>query len=342
MAGPGRTLITHALNCFTMTITIDSAATLLNYHTSVFAEDLKVKTRQGLEFENGIAEFCEGEEYYAAELITATGEVLQPYQGAFTKKGSITDSEVAYKIRPIKIDLEWTEIQLLKWHSAWRVNWFEAGRDPLEWSYPRYIYDRVLMPKMLEELNTLAWSGEYAAPTAGTAGASINSVDGYAKVLADLITAGTVPAGNVIGITAPTTTNIREMVEQFLSGIPTALTRNGGQVLMSTTNRRNFVYDYRGEFMHTNTLTQPETGQRSVYVDDFNVTLTPVAAMGSSNRLIFLPNDHNNMKVATRRGFPAYPELQFFRSPRTLQVTGTFYRAFLFENPLDLYVGDEA
>lgn len=323
-----------------MTITLDSAAALLNTHKTVWASQIKQKTRQGLEFESFLP-FAAGEEYYSAGTAVP-GEVLQPYQGGFTPKGTVTVSENSYKIRPIKVDLQWSETDLEVWYASWFVNWFEAGKDPQEFSFPRYIYDTVLQPKMLEELNTVSWSGVYAAPTAGTAGAAAGAVNGFAKVIADAITATTIPAANVIAITAPTATNIREMVEQFLAGIPTTLTSKGGQVLMSVANQRNYIYDYRGEFMHTNSLYQPDGGPRDPMVDGYNISLKAVNAMGSSNRFIFLPNNHDNLKVITRRDYPVYPDLQFFRQPRTLQVTGTFYRAYGFENGLDLYVNDKA
>lgn len=318
------------------TITIDAAATMLKQHVTTFASEIKSAFRQGLEFENMLP-FVHGDEYYAAGNATA-GDMLQPYQGDFTPNSSITHDEHAYRIRPIKLDQEFTEVQLEKFYASYYQEWFEAGKDPMVWTYPKYIFERIIMPKVHEELNNIAWNGVYAAPTAGTPGAVLDSADGFKKVIADLVTATDI---SVITTGTFTSTDIREKVEAFLDAIPAAATSRGGKILMSRTNRRLFLRDYRSEFTQIPNIVNTNTGEQKVMVDDYNVELVGVAAMEGSNRWIFLPNNDQNMVVIGRKGYANDLQPIFDTAPRKLQMYGTIYRAFGFEYPKNVWVNNQ-
>ena len=116
-----------------MDITLDSLATMLNTHSRVFAPEIQTKTRLGLEMETMLTQRQANGEYYVVENAEST-EVLQPYQGKFTPKGDITHSEEKIRVRPIKLDLEFTEQQLEKWWNSWMVDRFNPERAPLDWT----------------------------------------------------------------------------------------------------------------------------------------------------------------------------------------------------------------
>lgn len=318
------------------TISIAGTAANLNDHSRMFGPEIHTATRQGLEFETLLPQRSSDGEYYVVESMEST-DVLQPYQGGFTPKGSVAHDESSIRIRPIKFDYQWTETELKKWWDRWRNSRFEAGRDPQTWTFPRYVFERELLPKIREELNNIAWNGVYAAPTAGTPGASVDSTDGYKKVIADLITATTITP---VATGAITTSNAREKLEEFLDAIPEKITSMGGRILMSPTMRRNYFRDYRAEFTQ-----QPgvyaNNAPQEITVDDYRVTLVPVAAMAGSSRLIFLPNMRDNMVWATRNGYPVYPEIVFDTAPRVLNMYATLYRGFGFEYPKEVYVNDQ-
>jgi hypothetical protein len=324
-----------------MTITIDAAADFLNTHSRMFSAEIQAKTRIGLEFETMLPQRSSSGEYYVVEQMEAD-EVLQPYQGSFTPKGGLSHDESKIRVRPIKMDMQFTETDLEKWWNSWQVSRFDVEKDPETWTYPRYVLEKELMPKFREELNTLAWAGEYAAPTVGVAGDSINAVDGFKKEIATLISSGKIPSGNVYTSGALSTTNIREKIEEFLDSIPEAITAKGGKILMSPTWRRAYVRDYRSEFTQITTTINPDAGRKlPVFVDDYQVELVSMAAMAGSSRLIFLPNGRDNMVWVTRSGAPVYPSMIFKSQARVLQLYATIYRGFGFEYPEEIYCNEQ-
>jgi hypothetical protein len=320
----------HAIN-------IEATQEALNQHLVTFAPQVKQAFRVGLEFET-LPEigFVSADEVYTAENATIT-DLIQPYQPQFTPNNEESWDGVSNTLRPIKMDLAFSEAQLQKFFDKWRNNWFEAGKDPMEWSYPRFIVENLIAPKWQEELNSLAWAGEYAAPTPGTPGDVLDSVDGYKINIANAITAGDlvpVPSG------AFTASDIRSKLETWMKAMPAAVRGRGGVVLMSDTNARNYYYDFRGEF---NTATWSNLQQNGgLTVDGFPVRIIGVKAMGSSNRWIFLPDGQQNMIVGTRRGYPVYPQFILDHDLYNLHMKSVIYRFFGFEHYGTLFVNDQA
>jgi hypothetical protein len=324
-----------------MTITIDQAASFLNTASRQFAPEIAVKTRLGLEMESKLMQRTSTGEYYVTENMESS-EILQPYQGQFTPKGTLTHSENAIRVRPIKIDLTFSEAQLEKWYYAWQNSYFEGGKDPRNYSYAQYVLEREITPKLQDDLNSVAWLGSYAAPTPGTAGDSVDSVDGFKKVIADAITAGKIPAANVYNSGTLSVSNMRDQVEGFLDSIPEALTSKGGKILCSPQLVRWYVRDYRGEYSSIPSLYNPEAGAlRPVLVDAYNVELVPIATMAGSQRMVFLANGRDNMIWVDRAGYATYPNFIFDTAPRVLQCYATIYRGYGFEFPSEIYVNNQ-
>lgn len=321
-------------------ITIAGSATFLNDQSRQFAPEIRAQILQGLEMESNILapKMSDGEFYVVERAVS--GQMLQPYQGGYTPTGSVTHGETSIRVRPIKMDMDWTETDLKKWWDAYLGSRFEAGRDPMTWTFPKYIYDKVLLPKISAELNSISWDGSYAAPTPGTPGAVLASVDGFKKIIADAVTATTI---NVVATGVFTATDIREKVEDFLDAIPTEVTNLGGKILMSMSNLRKYFRDYRGEFTQSSSGPYAQNnGVQKIFIDGYNVEIMGVMAMGSSNRWIFVPNTQaDNMSFIGRQGYAMYPEIIFDHSPRVLHMYATIYRGFGFEAPQDIYVNDQ-
>lgn len=322
-----------------MTITIDSLAEMLNTHTRMFSQDLQTKTRLGLEMETTLTQRQSSGEYYVVENAEAT-EVLQPYQGTFTPKGTVTHSEEKIRVRPIKIDLQFDEVQLEKWWNSWQaMSRFTPELDPQSWTYARYILEKELIPKFQDDLNNAAWLGEYVAPTPGTAGDAVESVDGFKKIIADLVTANKIQKYDTGSITS---SNIREKVEEFLGAIPDHITKKGGKLLMAPKLRRWYFYDYRGEFSALpSAYPANEGGMKEIMADDYNIGLVAMATMTGSSRFVFLPNGRENMVWVSMVGKPVYPQLIFVKDARVLKCYGTIYRGYGFEYPQEVWVNDQ-
>jgi len=175
-----------------MAVTVEAATAGLNQFAVQKNPVIQTKFRQGLEWENMLTpRACDNT--YSAPNATPT-ELVQAYQWQFTPKGDVELDAVENKLQKIKVDILLTADDLEKFWNTYLVEWHEIGLDPNEWNFPRYLYENVYMPKILEEMNANAWSGDYLAPTAGTAGLSVNSVDGYRKKIAAAITAGSLTA----------------------------------------------------------------------------------------------------------------------------------------------------
>lgn len=324
-----------------MTITIDALASHLNTHSQMFAQDIQTKTRIGLELEGLLPMRLSSGEYYVVENAEAT-EVLQPYQGAFTPKGSVAHDESTIRVRPVKMDLEFTETDLETWWNSWMVERFDVEKDPMQWTFPRYILEKELIPKFNDDLNSAAWLGSYAAPTPGTAGDAVDSVDGFKAIIAAAITAGDIPSANVYASSTITDSNARDKVEAFLDSIPEQITRKGGRILMSPTLRRYYFRDYRAEFTQSSMGPYAANNTpRPIMADDYNVELVAVASMAGSQRMIFLPNGRDNMVWVARAGKPVYPQMVFQTQARVLQMYATIYRGYGFEYPAEVYVNDQ-
>lgn len=320
-----------------MTIEIPDLAVLLNTHSRMFAPELQTKSRLGLELENMLKQRQTTGEYYVVENAEVT-EVLQPYQGTFTPKGTVTHNETSIRVRPVKIDLQFTEVQLEQWWNSWMIDRFDPEKNPLQWNYPRYILEKEIIPKFQDDLNSVGWSGVYVAPTPGTAGDAANSVDGYKTVIAALATAGTI---NVYTSATVTASNARDTVEAFLDSIPEHITKKGGKILMAPTQARWYARDYRAEFTSQLGPFPAGGGFPKLTVDAYNVEVVPVASMTGSARWIFLPNGRDNMVWISRVGAPVYPNLIFTPQSRVLEVAGTIYRGFGFEYPQEVWVNDQ-
>jgi hypothetical protein len=319
-------------------ITIDSTQVALNQHLVTYAPQVKQVFRTGLEFETmtGSIGIVSADDVYTAENVSL-GQMIQPYQPRFTPKNTESWNAVDNTLRPVKIDLQFSEEQLFKFIDKWRNEWFEAGKNPTEWSYPRYLTENLIAPKWREEMNRLAWLGEYVEPTPGTAGDYLESVDGYKIAIANAITAGKlVPVASG----SYTSSDIRSKQEDWMRAMPEAVRGRSGVVLMSDTNARDYYYDFRGDFATATWSNLQANG--GLMVDGFPVRIIGVKGMEGSNRWIFLPDGEQNMIVGTRRGYPMYPQFILDHDLYNLNMKAVMYRFFGFEYWDNLYVNDQA
>lgn len=319
-------------------ISIAETNAALSQFANQFSPEIKQVFRTGLEFENmgSLIPFRSCDNSYTAVNVNHS-DVLQPYQPRFTPNNTETWDAVTSTLRPIKMDLEYSEEQLMQFFDQWRFDWAEAGKDPMEWSYPKYILDQVIAPKFQEELNNVAYNGVFVEPAPGVAGASLESQDGFKVRIESAITAGDlVPVASG----SYTSSDIRSKLETWMMTMPVSVRSKGGTVLMSDTHAREYYYDYRGDFNTTTLSWLQENG--GMKIDGFNVVVKPIAAMEGSNRWIFLPANEPNMIVGTRRGYPTYPQFIFQPDLYVLKCKAVFYRFFGFEYWSKLYVNDQA
>ena len=304
-------------------VTIDSAAAGLNLVQRTYAPEMFQERRIGLEWETLLPARA-ADKIYTAANATPTS-ILQPYQWQFTPKGTVAFDAVENTLRPVKADVKLTAEDLEEFWDSWRLEWFEAGKDPLTWAFPRYIYETVYMPKLIEEMNQAAWSGEYAAPTAGTAGDYLETVDGFKKKIADAVTASELTE---IATGALLAGSIVDQVEAFCDAIPQPYRDLPGQLIMSSTNVRNYQRNYRTLFGTGNGVSGNENTE--LRVDYTNKRLKGMASMDvdGSNRIIFIPDGIPGLIYVVRRGFSPMINIRWEAIERIVKGLGETYRAY--------------
>lgn len=304
-------------------VTIDTAAAGLNLVQRTYAPEMFQARRIGLEWEM-LLPARQADKIYTAANATPS-DILQPYQWQYTPKGTVAFDAVENTLRPIKADVKLTAEDLEEFWDSWMLEWFEVGKDPITWSFPRYVYETVYVPKTIEEQNQMAWTGEYAAPTPGTAGAYLEAVDGFKKKIADAVTASDlseIPTGALLA------GSIVDQVEGFCDAIPQPYRDLPGVLVMSSTNERLYQRNYRSLFGTGNGVAGNENNE--LRIDYTKKRIKGMSSMDTdgSNRIIFIPDGLPGLIWVTRRGFAPRLNIRWEAQERIVKGLGEFYRAF--------------
>ncbi|MEM9929883.1 MAG: hypothetical protein AAF840_08705 [Bacteroidota bacterium] len=313
---------------------IEATAASLNRHAVAYNPNIQQQMRQQLEYER-IFTVRASDNVWSAPNVTS-GEVVQPYQSGFTPKNSVTFDATELKLQKIKIDLSFDADDLEKWFESWRVEWHEIGKDEAAWSFPRYIYDTILMPKIIEEMNINAFKGLYAAPATGVAGLSINSVTGLIERLKAGVTAGEVVeivTGAIDG------TNAVNKVETFCDGLPELYRDLPGTIYTDKTVEKNYFRDYRNQFGTGNGVAGNENNE--LRVDGTDKRVVGLHGLSGTGGLIFVPNTKQNFVWGTRIGSPTMPSIRWKDNDiRVLKGTTELYRFYGYEYPKEVFIND--
>jgi len=317
-----------------MATIIETTAASLNRHAVAYNQTINQQMRVGMEYEN-IFTVRASDNVWSAPNVTA-GEVVQPYQSGFTPKNSVTFDAEELKLQKIKIDIIFEADDIEKWFESWRVEWHEIGKPEGDWSFPRYIYDMILMPKILEEMNTNAFKGLYVAPAVGVAGLSINSVTGLIERLKAGVTAGDI-AEIVTG--AITATNAVNKFETFSDTLPELYRDLPGVIYTDHDNKRFYDRDYRGQFgFGAGVGTNENTESR---IDSTGKRIQALHGLTGTGGMIFVPDTKTNLVWGTRIGYPTMPNLRWKDDGiRVLKATTEFYRFYGYEYPKEVFIND--
>ncbi|MEM9835154.1 MAG: hypothetical protein AAF828_01550 [Bacteroidota bacterium] len=317
-----------------MAITIESTAADLNNVQREYNQAINQIMRQGMQLEDEFTPRATDRRYVAPNVSTT--DVVQPYQWQFTPTGSANFDQVALDLQPIKIDILITEGDLEKFYDSWAVEWFESGRDAMEWSFPRYLYDQVYLPKIVEEMDRNAWKGVYAAPNAGTPGLSIASVDGYEKKFKDARDAGDLTEYATGALVEGTMVN---QVETWIDSLPIPYRDAQGTIYCSPTNVKKYFRNYRSNFGYGAGVDNNPNNE--LRVEMTNKQLKPLNALEGSDVMFFFPANTQNVIYVTRRGYPTLPSINWERHERSIKGMATIYRAYGVEFWSHLFINDQ-
>ena len=182
------------------------------------------------------------------------------------------------------------------------------------------------MPKIIEEMNTNAMKGVYAAPTTGAAGVSINSVDGYIKGFQDGVADGSIVEVATGAITAA---NAVDRFETFCDNLPELYKDLPGTIYTAKTIERFYGRDYRGQFGTGNGVAGNENND--LRIDHTGKKIVGLHCLSGSQGIIFVPDTRANLIWGTRLGFPSMPSIRWEGIERTVKGLTEFYRFYGYE-----------
>jgi len=145
------------------------------------------------------------------------GEILQPYQDAYTPKGSVVFLPVKIDAMPVKVDQQFNPTKLV---NTWLGFLTNSQTDRKTWPFIRWFVEVYIFNKLYEDLEKQAiYKGVYAAPVAGVAGNAVDVIDGAKKLINDAITAGDI-VPIVTGAPSADPVTWCEQVEAFVESTP--------------------------------------------------------------------------------------------------------------------------
>lgn len=261
---------------------------------------------------------------------STTSELLQAFQQGFTPKGTTSFVGFENKIFALKMDFTLTNIDSIV--DSWLFFLSDETRSRAEWPLTRYIMEMEILPKLIEEQNTAMCRAEYAAPTTGTAGDMLESMDGLLTIVSNQITASAltpITTGSISGSNAVT------KVETFADGIDTLVSNKGGVILCSQTIARYYKQHYRATYG----LTNDQQAKNNLALDNYNIQLVPINGFGTSQRLVFVtPGNliHLYDKLVSPSGFNV--EL----NRRVVDIYSDWHCGIGFQSLQGVFVNDQA
>lgn len=323
-------------------ISISSSALALNQFSTKFSAQIHQSLKQDLEWETLLP--FEPMDYAYTGLDMEGNDVLQPWQSAFTPKNQESWDGITNILQVGKIDLLFEESQLEKFFSRFNNSWFQAGNgnDPTMWDYARWVVDNQVLYQAKEDLNTSAWKGAYQPPPSGSAGAMLDTFNGWGKVVGDLILANEI-VPLTTGVLDPNQTVLQ--VRDFCAQVNTKYRYKPGKIFMSQTHAQKYSDSYKDRWPNRDISVKMGTAHDLILkVDDYNKVIVGMNSMEGSGRMMMVFDDPKlrSLIIGNRKGFNPYPVFRFEQFDRTLKCFAEVYRVFGFESTRHFFCNEQA
>lgn len=291
---------------------------------------------QGIELEN----YMTGISGVSDEHVgtnASIGEVLQPFHKSFQPKGEAKFTPVTTKVRQIKVDFLLDEFD--KVYRTYLAFLADEEKTYKEWPLVKYIIYKLLVPRMIEDLNMASAKGSYVANTGGVAKPAIDSVDGILTTVTNLVTASSlvpIATGPLVAST------MVDQVEAFMKTIPNKFVKAGKTMplLMSTSNARKYGADYISSYGPHNDYKGEGNSVTNKYpIIGFSNPVIGLDSLEGSDRFVCTPK-WNMLKCYDKINIPKKFDVQPF--DRTLKLMTDFKRGYGFEATEMLFVNDQA
>lgn len=261
--------------------------------------NLKAKLYRGAEFDSLFTSFTQ-EDTIVRNVKVSSGEVLQPFQKAHTPKGGVTLLPQPINLYKLKADDEIYPDEIEGTYVTFLAG---DGVKREDWPIIRYWVEEVMIKQLVEDIDTHAFTAVYAAPTAGTAAAASTSIDGFRKIIQNLV--ADVSSGiNVIatGALSTTATTFVGQVEAFVAGMSPDYIKSQKEIIIAVSPANDIKFRkgmrtlYNGNYEQTKDLT--------ALIDYPNVKVRGFQAMSGSSKIfathkanLLLPLRRNSQEV---------------------------------------------
>lgn len=227
--------------------------------------------------------------YEAAQATI--GELIQPFQKAWTPKGAAAFTPATIRSYPIKVDYEVYPDDI---EDNWLGFLADNSLNRRDWPIIRYIIENLITPRVADDMETKAlFHGVYAAPTPGTAGAAEDSMDGIRKIINDAITATTITPITMGAIPTPDV-DLVDYVEDFVKQVNVRYRNQQMPLLMN----EDLAFRYKQGF-HEKYNVNYQQATQDMSVRHRRVNVVGVPSMVGSDKLVMSPPA--NMKKLMRR-----------------------------------------
>ncbi len=301
----------------------------LGAYWKVYQKEIWRKLFTDLEFEKYMRKVPNVTDEYVVASSSNT-EILQPFQKAWTPKGSVAFNARINKVRQLKVDYLLDNMDEI--YRSYLAFMADETTERKNWPLVKYIVMNHIIPGMREELNQISATGNYAAPTPGTAGAYLTSTDGILTIIADEITATNLTAITT-GVIAQS--DALDKFETFNDSMPVKYRDMAGIIFCSATLARYYQRDYRANFGAFNA----QDAKDNLKLDATKKVIVGLECFEGSQRMLFTPQ--NNLlcmydKIDVPNSF------EFQAENRTVKILGDFKRGYGFGNLDEVFVNDQA
>lgn len=207
--------------------------------------------------------------------------VIQPFQLAYTDTGSISVTPSEIDLRMIKSDLLISSYNVYNDYIGFL---HEQGKDQQSQPYVAFLLENVVAPRYADNWERLvAYSGAYAAPTPGTAGAPGTAINGVKTIINTAITNSTITALPLGAVPSDNELYV-DYIEAAAELIDVADRDTPMTIAVSKADHTRFMAGMRSKY----NLNYAAADLSKVYLHQ-NLTVKGYAAMGNSRKFWATP-----------------------------------------------------
>lgn len=268
--------------------------------------------------------------------------VLQPFQKSFTPISNITFKPNQFDLFKLKVDLQETPDDLEATYLGFLANTPEQDRS--KWPFVRWWLEVHVMPKKEEDLEVNEiFTGEFAAPIPGTAGAAGTAMNGLRKVIRGYNTAGRTNLGNgaIVNGAVPTDeVDFCTYVEEFVEAIPSIFRSKLDYIFMSKDLVTRYRKGKRKKYgLQVNFLSGTGVSDLVTIEDYTFITVQGLESMTGSN-MIWASIASNRINPKKKASAANTMLVQQF-APRVVSAYSDWWDAYNFEVPEFIFHNDQ-